>query len=135
MTPAGTGSVNIVLLVTDARGAKVDQSYTLVIDAPEVNGPPRFESVPPLLALVGQLYSHELLTSDPNDDTLTYTLINGPTGMTIDSNSGLIEWTPAVASSGWETFRVQISDGYYLVSQTFQVRARSNSAAGDLFDQ
>jgi hypothetical protein len=44
--------------------------------------------------------------------TLSYTLLSGPAGMSIDPNTGLITWTPTSAQApGLYTVVVQVSDG------------------------
>lgn len=40
-------------------------------------------------------YSHQLSAVDPDDDTLTYSLIYGPSGLQV-SDGGLITWTPSI---------------------------------------
>ena len=48
---------------------------------------------------------------DPNGDALTFSLIAAPDGMTINAESGLIEWTPAATDEGTHTIIVQVDDG------------------------
>ena len=55
-------------------------------------------------------YEHELFDAGASD-TLSYSLIGAPAGMTIDDETGLITWTPAEADGGEEfTFIVRVSD-------------------------
>ncbi len=49
-------------------------------------------STPISSAIIGQLYAYDVEAA--GTPAPTYTLLISPTGMTIDSNSGLIEWTP-----------------------------------------
>lgn len=44
-------------------------------------------------AYIGELYSYNLVAN--GSPTLTFSLTDAPTGMTIDSTSGRIEWTPS----------------------------------------
>ena len=53
---------------------------------------PVIETVPYMYAVQGELYTYDVIASDPNGDDLTYTLLESPSGMTIDSLSGLINW-------------------------------------------
>jgi len=59
------------------------------------NVPPDVPAIPTQQALGGALFSYQVLASDANSNPLTFTLTVLPAGMTIDSSSGLILWTPA----------------------------------------
>jgi hypothetical protein len=48
--------------------------------------------------------------ADFPDNTLTFSLVGAPTGMTINSTSGLISWTPTSAQVGAHTITVQVTD-------------------------
>ena len=50
-------------------------------------------------------YFYDSLALDPNGEVITYALVDGPEGMTIDSNSGVLLWEPTEAG----TFPVTIS--------------------------
>jgi hypothetical protein len=54
---------------------------------------PTITSTPVTTAAVGELYTYDVdATGDPAP---TYSLTTFPSGMTINENTGLIEWTPA----------------------------------------
>ncbi len=81
-------------------GAGGTASATVTIDMTPVNDPPRINSQPPLVATVGVPYSYDVNAVDPDaGDILTYVLSTAPAGMTIDSASGLIQWTPDAAGN------------------------------------
>ena len=56
-----------------------------------------FVSVPVSVALTNTLFTYEAEALDPGGRKLIYALINSPAGMTIDADTGVIEWTPDVA--------------------------------------
>jgi len=58
---------------------------------------------------VGQAFVYDVEATDPDGDTLTYTLSAGPQGMTIDPATGLVAWTPP--SVGTTLVTVNVSDG------------------------
>ena len=58
------------------------------------NNNPVITSIPTLNAFAEQLYNYDVNAFDPDNDPITYSLINFPTGMNINSNNGLISWTP-----------------------------------------
>ena len=84
---------------------------------PVPNVTPIIISVPIITATEDQLYSYQVKASDPNGDTLTYSFTAKPEGMGIDSESGLISWTPANDQVGIHRVVVEISDGKRSVTQ------------------
>ena len=54
-------------------------------------------------------YSYDVNATDADGDTLTYSLTQNPSGMTINGTSGVISWTPSSAGSFDVT--VSVSDG------------------------
>ena len=83
------------------------------------NSSPVIESDPVTTAKEGAVYTYDVEATDPNGDTLTYSLITSPTGMTINSNSGVISWTPAAAGSFDVT--VEVSDNKKSETQSFTI--------------
>ncbi|MCL2873131.1 MAG: putative Ig domain-containing protein, partial [Betaproteobacteria bacterium] len=109
-----TGSYTVTIKVNDTHGAFVTQSYTLQI---AVNSPPEINSTAPTSAAVGVLYSYQVVAIDPDGDFLTYQLVTRPTGMTINSTTGLIEWTPTY--TGNNNVTVRVSDGQATAEQSY----------------
>jgi len=83
------------------------------------NSSPIIESDPVTTAKEGAIYIYDVEATDPNEDTLTYSLTTSPTGMTINSNTGVISWTPATAGSFDVT--VEVSDGSKSATQSFTI--------------
>ena len=68
---------------------------TVTITVRAVNDPPAITSTPIIEATEGQLYTYDVEATDADiGDVLTFSLDTAPAGMTIDSTTGLIEWTP-----------------------------------------
>ena len=59
---------------------------------------PVITSIPPVDGVVGQLYSYDVEADSYTAPT--YSLITFPTGMVINSTTGLIEWTPGAGDAG-----------------------------------
>ena len=57
---------------------------------------------------VGRLYQTDLISAE--EGSITYVLTQAPSGSTINSGSGLIEWTPQTGDVGNNTFTVQTTD-------------------------
>jgi hypothetical protein len=111
---SGAG-VQIVGLAFDATGSRlwfldfvgdVYQIDTSIFN----NAPPTITSTPVTTASDGVLYSYDVEATDPDGDTLTYSLDVAPAGMSIDPASGLIQWTPAATQVGGNAVTVRASD-------------------------
>jgi len=72
------------------------------------NQTPIITSTPITTATVGAAYIYNVTATDPDGNTLTFSLTIRPTGMTINSLSGLISWTPTTA--GDYDVMVEVSD-------------------------
>ncbi|MBA3547486.1 MAG: hypothetical protein H0T76_13445 [Nannocystis sp.] len=57
------------------------------------------------------LYSYQVTATDPEGDVLTFTLQVAPPGMTIDAQSGLIEWFVTSKQLGAHDVTVEVADG------------------------
>jgi beta-lactam-binding protein with PASTA domain len=108
---AQVGNHPVTVRVTDSGGLTAEQSFTIVVSPPPVgNEPPVITSTAPTTATVGTLYSYDVEASDPNADTLAYSLTTAPAGMTIDPASGLIQWTPDPTQVGNQPVSVKVQD-------------------------
>lgn len=84
---------------------------------------PRITSSEVLNAEVGLPYAYDVEASGRPDPF--YELTNAPVGMTIDSATGLINWTPAAA--GAHDVTVQVSNTYDSDTQSFTIDVRDPS--------
>jgi len=75
---------------------------------PKLNYPPVIYSPPVIPATVNLRYTYKVLATDPQFDILTYSLVNPPSGMTINPISGCIQWTPL--SMGDYEIKVKVED-------------------------
>jgi YbbR domain-containing protein len=83
--------------------------------APPTNQSPTITSTPITIATVDVLYTYDVNATGPDGDTLTYSLTTSPTGMTIDSTTGVISWTPNSGQIGDHNVTVKVSDGNCLI--------------------
>jgi len=95
--------------------------------APLINHPPTIISTPNTSAFADTLYTYDVDATDPDvGDILTYSLTGSiPEGMTIDSATGVIDWTPTATQIGDNDVTVEVSDNGSPVgsdSQSFTVR-------------
>ena len=76
---------------------------------PIPNASPRITSEPPQ-GITSLDYHYQVEVSDPDDDTFTYRLDEAPEGMSIDENSGLIEWSLVDVAPGDYTIAIIVAD-------------------------
>lgn len=59
----------------------------------------------------GKIYTYQVRASDPDGDTLTYSLESASNGMTIDPTSGLLTWIVPPEFNGKKNVSIIVSDG------------------------
>ncbi len=91
------------------------------------NLPPYFISFAGSSASVNQLYVYDANALDPENNVLTYNLISGPAGLTINPTTGLVQWIPQSYQAGSTyTVIISVTDGFNSpVNQTFTIRVNS----------
>ncbi len=105
-----SGSVTVTVQDGGEDGALPDSEvFTVAVSA--VNDAPVITAVPFADAVEDTLYTFTVTVSDPDDSSWSFALQNAPAGMTINSSTGQISWTPTegVLSSG--TVTVTAADG------------------------
>ena len=73
------------------------------------NAPPRFVTTPPT-RFKASFYSYEAQAEDPDNDPLTYHLIQGPAGMEIDRMTGQVSWNVSQEAVGMHTVIIEVQD-------------------------
>jgi RHS repeat-associated protein len=119
-TPAQQGSHTVWILVDDTRGGYARERYSLSVQV-GVNTAPEIVSNPVIAAAIGFPYTYTVAANDAENDILTYSLQTGPAGMSIDSESGQISWTPVAGQLGDNSVTVQVSDFALSDQQSFVV--------------
>ena len=127
---SGSGEINLpnpadgqyafVVRASDSIGGEAVQQYTLSVGAVSANpNAPVILSTPPALAVVDELYLYLPLAQDPDGDPLNWSLVAAPAGMTIDADSGRIDWTPDISQFGSASVILQVDDGLGGVARQF----------------
>ena len=88
---------------------------------PYENTAPALDSTPPTTTKVEYLYTYDVNANDLEDDVLTYSLLTFPEGMTIDSSTGVITWTPTEEQIGGNEVIVKVEDKWRWDAQAFLV--------------
>ena len=104
---ADVGSYQVKVVALDPLDLGATQTFTLTVG--DGNQQPNLNNRPDTNALVGQTYAFDLNVTDPDGDAVTYTLEDGPEGMTLD-NLGRLRWTPTTEDVGTERIRITFRD-------------------------
>ncbi|WP_017327146.1 putative Ig domain-containing protein [Synechococcus sp. PCC 7336] len=107
-TSSQQGAHNVTIRATDGRGGEDLQTVRFDVVAPIPNQLPTVTSTPRRLTRPEQLYSYDILVSDPDGDALTYELVNASAGALLDNNR--LVWNPTAAQTGDNAFSIRISD-------------------------
>ena len=91
----GPGSYTAVVRLSDETGLSTERSYPISVT--EANRVPVLGTVPSQVAGEGSLMVVQLSATDADlpANSLTYALVQGPTGMRVDSATGRLEWAPS----------------------------------------
>ncbi len=108
----------------------------VMIDSQAPNAPPEITSTPNTAATIGFEYLYAVSASDTDFDPLTFSLPEGPGGMSIDPPTGLIRWTPADSDAGDRFVTVSVTDpGGQFTSQRFSLSASGGVIVPDVVGQ
>jgi hypothetical protein len=117
------GNHSLILEVADGRGGVDRQEYLLNVLESIPNRPPLFTSTPIVSANINRPYRYRATATDLDGDELLYSLVSAPLGMQVDSETGLVSWTPTGSQLGTYDVRLNVADGLGGVAQQkFQVQ-------------
>jgi hypothetical protein len=103
------GVVSATVLVEDPQGLR--NRRTFCIEVIDDSAAPLITPIDNFTLRVGQTLAVQAEATDPDPgDTVTFSLDHAPSGMTIDAQSGLIEWTPVASDLGQNDIVVRASD-------------------------
>ncbi|MEH2196766.1 Ig-like domain-containing protein, partial [Nostoc sp.] len=108
-TTSNIGNQIISLEVSDGRGGSITQDYTLSVIATPPNRPPVFVTNPVVQAYINKQYNYDSNAVDPDNDTVSYSVVIGPDGLKIDPTTGKVQWTAPPALILGDTVIGQVS--------------------------
>ncbi|WP_206758544.1 putative Ig domain-containing protein [Nostoc punctiforme] len=103
--------VPVIVRTADGRGGVADQSFKIHVQPEPGNHAPMIITDPVTQTYNSVSYIYNVKALDPDNDSLTYSLVKAPNSMTIDANTGMISWSTPVAGQQDVTVRVQDSRG------------------------
>ncbi|MBI3464943.1 MAG: Ig-like domain-containing protein [Planctomycetes bacterium] len=111
-----TGSLSLAFINPN----KLPFTYDLVFLG-KLNHPPAFTTVPNVEAVAGLPYTYDADATDPDGDSLVFSLLTGPTGIAVDRATGMITWSPRAADVGTHTVVLRVEDARLRVEGTHTV--------------
>jgi hypothetical protein len=105
--PANAGTYDVSLSVYDGI-EEAHQNFSINVSA---NHAPLFTSIPVTDATFGVQYLYDARAIDDDNDTINFSIITKPAGMSIDSATGRILWTPQASQTGNNTVIIKVADG------------------------
>jgi RHS repeat-associated protein len=126
-TIAQVGEHLVILRATSASGSISLQDFTLTVTAP--NTAPTLSSPEPMgaspgfppnqpqgsiprfpTAYVNLVYAIDLQAQDAESHAVSFQLLTGPSGATLDTTTGHLRWTPTLSDVGNAAFSIELRD-------------------------
>ena|GEM_PF-1112059 len=124
-TTSAAGNFNVTVEAYNGITPAATQSFTITVTS--TTGAPEINSTPVTFGLLNQLYTYDVNAS--GNPTPAYMLSVFPSGMTINSSTGVIQWTPTAAGSFDVT--VKANNGVNPeTSQSFIIKISDNVSIG-----
>ncbi|MEX0737476.1 MAG: FlgD immunoglobulin-like domain containing protein [Bacteroidota bacterium] len=119
-TPTPGDSI-VTVRTTQSTGGIVTQGARFTIGIP--TRPPSFTLTPATASVDENSELSLQYTASPNDvgESVTYSLVNPPTGASINATTGAFTWTPTYGQAGSYTITVSVTDGEFSVTTTTAV--------------
>ena len=112
--------------VDDSIGMKSAKAtfYENICNVP-VNNAPTIEFIPDQEIDENTTYQFQVVADDEDGDTLTYDLLQGPVGFSIDSNGLITGASPEFSQDTDFTIEVEVSDGKETVSELYVLTVKN----------
>ena len=102
---------NIQISVSDGMAQAALAPFSITVTAAP-NGTPTISGTPATSVAVGAAYAFTPTASDPDGDTLTFSIENRPQWAAFDTSTGRLSGTPAAGDAGgYADIRISVSDG------------------------
>jgi hypothetical protein len=101
---------NIVISVSDGIASTPLPAFSIAVSSS--NAAPTITGAPPTTATAGTAYSFTPTASDPDGNTLTFSITNRPSWATFSTSTGRLQGTPTAANVGiYGNIVIRVSDG------------------------
>jgi len=107
------GPQGVDLVINDGYSS-VHQYWTITVSERPTDEPPSFTNSAPTTHTAGTKYTFDADATDPDSPSIAFSLVEGPSGATVNPTTGLLEWTPAADkrdTSDNVDFVLRVTDG------------------------
>jgi hypothetical protein len=105
---------NITITVSDGELSAALSGISITVSDDNTNEAPEIAGNPPTAATVGQQYLFVPSATDPDGDTLTFSIVNRPTWASFNTSSGRLRGTPDEGDVGIHgDIQISVSDGEF----------------------
>ncbi|HEY3486361.1 MAG TPA: putative Ig domain-containing protein [Ilumatobacteraceae bacterium] len=117
-TPPSAGTfADVAISVSDGQVAVPLPAFTILVTSAPVNRPPVISGVPMTSVEAGVAYTFVPTASDPDGDTLLFSIAGQPSWAAFDTRTGRLSGTPPSGTTGtFSNIRISVSDGPNTVS-------------------
>ncbi len=125
-TPADLGPVAVRVRVSDGRGGVAERLFTIAVGTTPVRSTVIITSSPPANAVLDRPYAYDLVAPG----AVTFELLVGPDGLSLDPVRGRVRWTPTDGQLGPVTVTIRASDELGAATeQTWTLTTRGSALA------
>ena len=127
-------TANVMISVSDGTDSAALPAFSLTVNtvAPPANRPPTISGTPGTSVTAGTAYSFRPVASDPDGNTLRFSIQNKPSWATFSTTTGRLSGTPATTNAGnYAGIVITVTDGTAstsLASFSIQVVVPANRA-------
>lgn len=104
-----TDGVHQIYARQTLSGSESPTSATLAVTI-DTTAPAPISTTPGATVAFGGTYTYDPASTSEGGAGITYSLLNAPTGMTIDSATGAIQWTPTAQQAMTHQFVIRLGD-------------------------
>lgn len=129
-TPSSAGTKsNIIISVSDGKVTASLPAFAIAVTAP-ANGAPTVSGTPATTVVAGSSYSFRPSASDPNGDTLSWSITNKPAWATFSTTTGKLSGAPTTGNVGsYTNIRIAVTDGKSTTSlSAFSIAVTQNAS-------
>jgi hypothetical protein len=124
---ANVGTSTVTIAVSDGS---LSAAITFTITVVAANRAPTISGTAPTAATVGQVYSFAPTASDPDGNTLTFSITGKPAWLSFSTTTGALTGTPAAGDVGASTMTITVSDGSLTATLSFTVTVAQATGTG-----
>jgi hypothetical protein len=125
-----SGELSVNVVVSDLNDDSEEFEATITVNP--VNDAPVVTSEPDLTVYAGNLYAYVFTATDPDDATLTRSVVQKPDWLAFSESTGVLTGTPTEADKGQHLVILRVTDGKEEVDQDFIITVDGPEGLSDL---